>query len=80
MGKHTLFFGPLGLFMRFLGGIPVNRRKKNDYVTLLSKEIKSKTQCILSYPRREQDLGQIIGNPVFYILLGKLRFLLYLQD
>ena len=29
--------------MRFLGGIPVNRRKKNDYVTLLSKEIKSKS-------------------------------------
>ena len=51
LGKHTLFFGPLGLFMRFLGGIPVNRRKKkNDYVTLLSKEIKSKRQCILIIP------------------------------
>ena len=50
LGKHTLFFGPLGLFMRFLGGIPVNRSKKNDYVTLLSEEIKSKTQCILIIP------------------------------
>ena len=50
LGKHTLFFGPFGLFMRFLGGIPVNRRKKNDYVTLLSKEIKSKVQCILIIP------------------------------
>ena len=50
LGKHTLFFWPLGLFMRFLGGIPVNRRKKNDYVTLLSKEIKSKERCILIIP------------------------------
>ena len=50
LGKHTLFLGPLGLFMRFLGGIPVNRSKKNDYVTLLSEQIKSKTQCILIIP------------------------------
>ena len=50
LGKHTIFFGPLGLFMRFLGGIPVDRRKKNDYVTLLSNEIKSKAECILIIP------------------------------
>ena len=50
LGKDTLFFGPMGLVMRFLGGIPVNRREKNDYVTLLSEEIKSKTQCILIIP------------------------------
>ncbi|RZP21843.1 MAG: acyltransferase [Burkholderiaceae bacterium] len=50
LGKHTLFFAPLGLFMRFLGGIPVNRGKKNDYVTSLSKEIKAKAQCILIIP------------------------------
>ncbi len=25
LGKHTLFTGPLGAFMRFLGGIPVDR-------------------------------------------------------
>jgi len=26
LGKHTLFFWPLGAVMRWLGGIPVNRR------------------------------------------------------
>ena len=26
-GKHTLFKGPLGVFMRFLGGIPVDRTR-----------------------------------------------------
>ena len=36
--------------MRFLGGIPVNRSKKNDYVTLLSKVINSKRECILIIP------------------------------
>ena len=46
LGKHTLFFGPLGLIMRCLGGIPVNRTKKNDHVILLSKEIKSKLNRI----------------------------------
>ncbi len=50
LGKHTLFFGPLGLIMRCLGGIPVNRTKKNDHVILLSKEIKSKSQCVLIIP------------------------------
>ena len=50
LGKHTLFVGPLGLFMRFLGGIPVNRSKKNDYVTLLSQEIKAKANCVLIIP------------------------------
>ena len=50
LGKHTLFFGPLDPIMKRLGGIPVNRTKKNDYVTLLSKEIKSKSECILIIP------------------------------
>ena len=42
LGKHTLFFGPLGPLMRRLGGIPINRAKKNDYVILLSKELLAK--------------------------------------
>ena len=50
LGKHTLFIGPLGLLMRVLGGIPVNRRKKNDYVILLSKVIASKAECVLIIP------------------------------
>ena len=50
LGKHTLFFGPLGPLMRRLGGIPINRAKKNDYVILLSKELKSKSQCVLIIP------------------------------
>ena len=50
LGKHTLFVGPVGIVMRKLGGIPVNREKKNDYVTSLSEEIISRKKCILIIP------------------------------
>jgi 1-acyl-sn-glycerol-3-phosphate acyltransferase len=32
IGKHTLFFPPLGYLMRWLGGIPVNRTIKGNFV------------------------------------------------
>lgn len=37
MGKHQLFFFPLSLFMRYLGGIPVNRGKHNNLVNVSVK-------------------------------------------
>lgn len=30
--KHTIFIGPLGWFLRYCGGIPVDRRATRDYV------------------------------------------------
>ncbi|TNE54634.1 MAG: acyltransferase [Bacteroidetes bacterium] len=32
VGKHTLFHWPFGAFFRWLGGIPVDRSKKNNFV------------------------------------------------
>lgn len=32
LAKHTLFEGPVGWFMRRVGGIPVNRRARGDVV------------------------------------------------
>lgn len=32
MGKHTLFWGPFGIFFRWLGGIPIDRRAAHDVV------------------------------------------------
>jgi 1-acyl-sn-glycerol-3-phosphate acyltransferase len=32
IGKHSLFWGPLGPIMRSLGGVPVNRKLKTDTV------------------------------------------------
>ena len=33
MGKHTLFKGPLGVPMKWLGGIPVDRAVRRDRVS-----------------------------------------------
>lgn len=38
IGKHTLFRGPLGRFMRALGGVPVNRRRSQDLVGQIADE------------------------------------------
>lgn len=32
VGKASLFKGPLGYIMRFLGGVPVNRSRSNNFV------------------------------------------------
>ena len=50
LGKHTLFFWPLGGLMKRLGGIPVNRTKKNSYVSNLAERISEKERCILIIP------------------------------
>jgi 1-acyl-sn-glycerol-3-phosphate acyltransferase len=39
MGKHTLFWGPFGPIMRWLGGIAVNRSQSNNLVALSAERI-----------------------------------------
>lgn len=38
IAKHTLFFWPLGPFLRWLGGIPVNRAQPDDMADALAAE------------------------------------------
>ena len=33
VGKHTLFSWPIGYLFRWLGGVPVDRRQKNNFVS-----------------------------------------------
>lgn len=40
VGKHTLFKGPFGPFMRALGGVPVRRNERSNLVTELAKELR----------------------------------------
>jgi 1-acyl-sn-glycerol-3-phosphate acyltransferase len=35
VGKHTLFKPPFGFFFRWLGGIPVDRSQKNNFVSAI---------------------------------------------
>ena len=47
VGKHTLFEGPFGGFMRWLGGVPVDRRSSHNYVQQISDLIHSRDRIML---------------------------------
>lgn len=40
IGKHSLFHGPLGGFMRSLGGVPVDRGARQDLVSQIVEQIR----------------------------------------
>ena len=48
LGKHTLFKGPLGIFMRWLGGIPVDRNHPRGVVDQVGDLFRSSDQMILA--------------------------------
>jgi 1-acyl-sn-glycerol-3-phosphate acyltransferase len=48
MGKHTLFEGPFGRFMRWLGGIPVFRGERSGLVEDMAKLFAEREQLVLA--------------------------------
>lgn len=48
MGKHTLFEGPFGGFMRWLGGIPVFRGERSGLVEDMAKLFGEREQLVLA--------------------------------
>lgn len=40
IGKHSLFRGPVGRFMRSLGGVPVDRSSRQDLVSQIVEQIR----------------------------------------
>ncbi len=48
VGKDTLFRGPLGPVMRWLGGIPVNRRARTGFVERLAAEMQRQPHFMLT--------------------------------
>lgn len=48
LGKHTLFEGMFGGFMRWLGGIPVDRRSRNNVVQQVTAQLKSMDKVFLA--------------------------------
>lgn len=47
LGKHTLFLGPMGPIMRFLGGIPIDRRARFNSVEQISQKFATTENMIL---------------------------------
>ena len=47
IGKHTLFRGPLGPLMRWIGGVPVDRRSRNNAVQQMVDEFDKRDSLAL---------------------------------
>lgn len=50
IGKHTLFAPPFGGVMRWLGGIPVDRRSRQDVVRKMADEFAARDRFVLLVP------------------------------
>ena len=50
MGKHTLFSGPAGPLMRWLGGISVDRRQKNSLVEQMIEVYQRSDSLVVAVP------------------------------
>lgn len=83
LGGATLFWGPLGLLMRWLGGIPVNEKRKNSLVNQTVSAYKQHRQLgIMICPEGGLDRGSrwhtgfyhIARNADIPIILGYLDF------
>jgi 1-acyl-sn-glycerol-3-phosphate acyltransferase len=48
LGKDTLFKFPLGILMRFLGGVPVDRASKSDVVTQTVELVRKSERIIIA--------------------------------
>ncbi|MBT3530581.1 MAG: glycerol acyltransferase [Gammaproteobacteria bacterium] len=50
MGKHTLFPFPLGWFMKWLGGIPIDRNKSHNVVTDTVRQYNENEDLVVLVP------------------------------
>lgn len=48
VGKDTLFWGPMGPVMRWLGGIPVNRRERTGFVDRIATQLRQSEPFLLA--------------------------------
>lgn len=48
IGKHTLFIWPLGVIMKALGGIPVNRKSSKNFVDQIADEYKNRKKLAIA--------------------------------
>ncbi len=46
LGKHTIFFWPLGVFLRSIGGIATDRRNPKGFVDQLANEFNNRDQML----------------------------------
>jgi 1-acyl-sn-glycerol-3-phosphate acyltransferase len=71
MGKHTLFWGPLGPFFRWLGGIPIDRSGPRDLVAQSVDQFRANDTLILAVPPEgTRSRVRYWKTGFYYIALG----------
>lgn len=67
-GKHTLFRWPLGGFMRWIGGLPVNRHSGRNTVQQLADEFEKRKELILAVaPEGTRDRAEFWKSGFYFI-------------
>jgi len=71
IGKHTLFRAPFGSLMRRLGGIPVDRRSKNNFVDKVVNQINQQEKLVMAIaPEGTRSKSKYWRTGFYYIALG----------
>lgn len=71
IGKDSLFRGPLGGLMRRLGGIPVNRRERNNFTRQMVQLFQEREELILVIaPEGTRRKTRRWKSGFYYIALG----------
>jgi 1-acyl-sn-glycerol-3-phosphate acyltransferase len=82
IAKHTLFYGPLGVFLRWLGGIPVDRARPEGFVDAIVAEFAKRDKLWVTLaPEGTRTAGapfktgfyriaQAAGVPIFPVYLN----------
>ncbi|KYF67540.1 lysophospholipid acyltransferase family protein, partial [Sorangium cellulosum] len=71
LGKHTLFEPPFGWFFRWLDGIPVDRRDRNNLVAAVVDILKQRDELILVVaPEGTRSRTKRWKTGFYYVALG----------
>lgn len=71
VAKHTIFRGPLGPLMRALGGIPVDRRKSQNFVEqVVERMLEEEEFVVVIAPEGTRSRTECWKTGFYYIALG----------
>ena len=71
VGKDTLFRWPLGVFMRWLGGVPVKRHSNNNFVEQIVAQFRQREELIIAIaPEGSRGKTSHWRTGFYYIALG----------
>ncbi len=73
LGKHTIFRFPVNRFFRYLGGIPVDRSKRHNFVEMLSREFEKRDKMILALSPEGTRSPVKKWHSSFYYLAKRLK-------